>query len=100
MALVHLHADDNVAIASRDLAMDERVRFEQGDVIVLGPVGLGHKVAVRPIASGEPVIKFGQWIGFAKEPIATGCWVHSYNLEAGQFARGSCSRPGDTGGGP
>jgi hypothetical protein len=36
MALIHLHADDNVAIASRDLAMGERIRIEQGDVIVQG----------------------------------------------------------------
>jgi hypothetical protein len=55
MALIHLHADDNAAIASGNLAMDERVRFEQGDVIVLEPVGLGHKVAVPPSANGGPV---------------------------------------------
>ena len=87
MALIQLHASDNIAIASRDLASNARIPTEQGDGILLESVRLGHKVAVRPIASGEPIIKFGQCIGFATEPIAIGAWVHSHNLEAGQFAR-------------
>src|SRR5215213_7539898 len=91
MSLIHLHANDNIAIASRDLAKDETVRTEQHEIILSQRVGLGHKIAVRPIASGEPIIKFGQWIGFATEPIAIGCWVHSHNLEAGQFERDAIS---------
>ena len=87
MVLIQLHANDNVAIASRDVARNTRIGSEQGDGVLLEPVPLGHKVAVRPIASGEPIIKFGQWIGFATEPIAIGRWVHSHNLEAGEFAR-------------
>ena len=87
MVLIQLHANDNVAIASRDVARNTRIGSEQGDGVLLEPVPLGHKVAVRPIASGEPIVKFGQWIGFATEPIAIGRWVHSHNLEAGEFAR-------------
>jgi arabinonate dehydratase len=87
MDFIRLHANDNVAIASRDIASNERVEFEQECTVVREPVQMGHKVAIRPIGSGEPVIKFGQWIGFATEPIAIGRWVHSHNLVAGEFAR-------------
>jgi altronate hydrolase len=87
MSLIHLHPNDNIAIASCDLASKARVRVGQLDVTLSEPVKLGHKVAVRPIDRGEPIVKFGQWIGFATGPIAAGRWIHSHNLEAGQFAR-------------
>ena len=35
----------------------------------------GHKMAVEPIREGEPILKFGQIIGFAKAHIAPGEWV-------------------------
>lgn len=43
----------------------------------------GHKVALRPIAAGEEVIKYGFPIGRATRDIAEGEWVHSHNLATG-----------------
>ena len=40
----------------------------------------GHKVALRDIAAGENVIKYGYPIGHATAPIKTGEWVHTQNL--------------------
>ena len=87
MALVKLHPDDNVAIASRDLAPSDNLSVDGNELVLLDAVRQAHKVAIRPIAAGEPVVKFGQWIGFASQPIAAGNWVHSHNLEAGDFTR-------------
>ena len=39
----------------------------------------GHKMAVEPIAKGQPVLKFGQIIGFASEDIAPGAHIHTHN---------------------
>ncbi|MCC2103865.1 MAG: altronate dehydratase [Hyphomicrobiales bacterium] len=47
----------------------------------------GHKMAIAPIAPGEPVRKFGQIIGFASQPIAPGQWVHEHNVECRDFER-------------
>ncbi len=47
----------------------------------------GHKMAVAPIAKGEPVRKYDQIIGFATTPIAPGDWVHTQNVEMHDFAR-------------
>jgi len=44
-------------------------------------IDLGHKMAIRPMAKGETVFKFGQPIGFATQPIAAGEWIHSHNLD-------------------
>src|SRR5262249_22518761 len=51
------------------------------------PIGLGHKVAVRDIAEGSPVHKYGQVIGFASRAIPAGSWVHTHNLQADLFER-------------
>ena len=48
----------------------------------------GHKMAVRAIAAGTPVRKFGQIIGFASVDIAAGSHVHEHNCAFdGGFAR-------------
>lgn len=44
-------------------------------------VPAGHKIALRPIAKGERVIKYGCTIGLATEDIPEGQWVHSHNLK-------------------
>ena len=59
-------------------------------------------MATVGIPAGSPVLKFGQIIGFATQPIAPGDWVHEHNLAMGpdferdyQFAEGAMgpSRP-------
>ena len=47
----------------------------------------GHKVAIKPIAVGEPVRRYGQIIGFATIPIAPGQHVHTQNCGMGDFAK-------------
>lgn len=43
----------------------------------------GHKIALKTIAKGNPVIKYGYPIGTATTDIAKGEWVHSHNLTTG-----------------
>ena len=47
----------------------------------------GHKMAVQPIGQGQPVLKFGQIIGFASEAIAPGNHVHTHNCSFAEFER-------------
>jgi altronate hydrolase len=47
----------------------------------------GHKMAAQPIAKGQPVLKFGQIIGFASEDIAPGSHVHTQNCFFAEFER-------------
>ena len=50
--------------------------------VVLGDVPYGHKIAVRPIAQGEHIIKYGFSIGAASRDIAKGEYVHIHNMVA------------------
>lgn len=81
-----LNARDNVANALVDLHAGETVRVEvpeHGEVLIelKQDIPLGHKLALRPIALGEPAIKYGVPIGTATRAIAAGEHVHVHNLE-------------------
>ena len=41
-----------------------------------------HKIAVRDMAQGERVVKYGETIGLATKPIRTGEHVHTQNLSS------------------
>ena len=78
--LLTLAPGDDVAIALDDLAPGDELAGQPG-VTVRAPVPRGHKVALRDVAEGAPVRKYGQVIGAASMPIAAGEHVHSHNLE-------------------
>lgn len=72
---------DNVATLLDD-ATDQVTISGDGDAAQLtlaAPVKLGHKVALRAIAAGESIVKFGVPIGVAQQAIAPGEWVHLHN---------------------
>lgn len=83
--LIHLHPQDNVAIALADIAADE---FDSASGLrVLQSVKQGHKIAVAPIAAGANVLRYGQIIGQARQEIALGEHVHVQNLGMGDHAQ-------------
>jgi len=79
-----LHADDNVATALCALHEGETVQTQgagRGAAVTLcAPIALCHKFALRPIAVGEQVVKYGEPIGRAQRAISAGEHVHTHNL--------------------
>jgi altronate hydrolase len=84
---VVLRCDDTVAVAARPLPRGFALEVGGRTIEVREPIGLGHKVALADIASGEAVRKYGQIIGFASKAIAAGSLVHVHNLKADLFER-------------
>jgi altronate hydrolase len=82
--IIRLHPDDGVVIARTTLLPGAPVA--EG-IVAQERIPAGHKVAVRPIAQGEEVRRYGQIIGFASRPIAPGQHVHVQNCEMGDFAK-------------
>lgn len=72
---------DNVGVATRALGTGEEIVVDGERVTALQEVPAGHKIALRDVAPGEPVTKYGFPIGVATEAIARGAWVHSHNLK-------------------
>ncbi len=78
--IVQITPRDMVAVALQPLAAGEAVNYGAGEVTPLSDIPMGHKVALRDIKKGEPVIKYGFPIGEATEDIPAGGHVHSHNL--------------------
>jgi altronate hydrolase len=71
---------DNVATALQALGPGQRLDLGGSTLIVEEPIAPGHKIALRRIAAGEPVIKYGSPIGIASRDIAAGTHVHTHNV--------------------
>ncbi|MET3231629.1 UNVERIFIED_ORG: altronate hydrolase [Burkholderia sp. 1263] len=85
LAAIRLHDNDDVVIATRQLMSGARIASE--NLVVAGLIPPGHKIATRDMAAGEPVKRYNQIIGVAKEPISRGQHVHVHNLGMAEFSR-------------
>jgi altronate dehydratase len=79
-AVIVITDRDNVATALEALAAGRTVRAGGAAVTVLESVPKGHKLALREIRAGEPVVKYGSAIGVASATIQPGAHVHTHNL--------------------
>jgi len=89
---LRLHPQDDVAIAKINLQVGTTLALgpdshPQPQVPVRQPIPSGHKVALREIAAGETVRRYGQVIGLAGRTILPGEHVHTHNLSIQDFAR-------------
>ena len=81
--IVKINENDNVAVALRLLSKGETLCVAGTEVTLAEDIPQGHKFALKNIKSGEEVIKYGFRIGFAKEDIQAGSWVHIQNVKTG-----------------
>src|SRR5690606_22271473 len=81
---------DDVAVAVRELSAGEELRVSSAHdpggaaaqlMRLRETIPRGHKVALRDIAPGEEVRKYGWPVGRATAAIGRGCHVHTSNLE-------------------
>src|SRR5262245_7943273 len=84
---VRLRPEDNVAVAARHLTAGQSFGHDGATLTLAGKVGLGHKLALRAIAKGQAIYKYGQVIGFASRDTAPGEHVHVHNVSAEAFER-------------
>ena len=88
--VIVISASDNVATALEALAPGT-VLAGVGAVTVSEPIPRGHKVAIRAIAAGGSVMKYGSPIGVATAEIPAGAHVHTHNVASAR-GRGDLNR--------
>jgi len=75
---------DDVATALSHLGKGTILRMTSGSVVrevtLQEEIAAGHKFAVRALAAGLRVRKYGEFIGRTTVPVAAGAWVHEHNL--------------------
>src|SRR5581483_3415987 len=83
---IHLHPSDNVAVARVALSPGSDLRVDGIAIKVRDAVPAGHKVALKPIAAGDIVWRYGQAIGRASQAIEPGAHIHTHNLAFEELA--------------
>lgn len=79
--LLYVQVDprDNVAIVVNEGGLAAGARFASG-LTLTEAVPEAHKVALQDISQDAPVLRYGVVIGYAREAIARGSWVHETRL--------------------
>lgn len=81
-AALRMQPEDDVATALEDLEPGRAFAVDGRRFALSEAVAFGHKFALRPVAAGDPVEKYGHVIGRASEAIEPGEWVHVHNLDS------------------
>jgi len=79
---MRLHPDDDCLVAIRPLRSGETVLVDGASVEVAADMPVGHKVASRQLAAGEPVRKCGAVIGRTTANVEVGGLLHLHNLQS------------------
>ena len=81
--IVVLAEGDNVGVAVQPIGGGESATSATGQQIAaLEEIPLGHKIALRPIASGEKIMRLGVPVGIATADIPAGRLVHVHNVRS------------------
>lgn len=84
-SIIILHQSDNVGITK--VALPASVLIPELDISLLRDIPAMHKVAIKPIAKGDAILKYGQVIGFASLDIPPGEHVHVHNCVMGDYEK-------------
>ena len=71
---IRMHDNDNVAIVANDGGLKAGAVFPCG-LILNHAVPQGHKISLRDMEQGAPIIRYNVTIAYALVPIAKGSWV-------------------------
>lgn len=84
--LLVLAPGDNIAVARLEIAAGTELQVAGRRLPLQRALGFGHKIALRDIAVGERIVKYGAPIGSATMAIALGDYVHSHNVASDYMA--------------
>ncbi len=66
---------DNVAVAINALSAGTALNVDGEEITLVADIPAGHKFALRDIAEGENVIKYGFPIGHARHAVSRGAFL-------------------------
>ena len=79
-----IHPADTVAVALTPLKKGSVLPIDDNTTITLTEdIPQGHKFALTDLAEGSSIIKYGNPIGIATQPICKGAWIHTHNMKTG-----------------
>lgn len=76
-----IHPKDTVVVALQPIPAGTVLDVDGKELTAVNDVPPGHKIALKEMEKGEPIIKYGFPIGTAARPIQRGEWVHTHNVK-------------------
>ncbi len=71
-----------MVVCLEEIKKGESIELSDGrQITAVDDIPAGHKIAIRDVANGGNIIKYGYAIGHATEDIATGKWVHTHDIK-------------------
>ena len=80
MRALQISPEDSVATLIDPAAVGDSIAAGDRSIVALADIPRGHKIAGRPVARGDKVLKYGAPIGSATAAIRPGEHVHLHNL--------------------
>lgn len=78
---IQINPSDSVAVALQPLEAGTEISLDGRTITLKEPIMQGHKFALKPLAEGDVVIKYGQPIGMMMAPVEEGGWIHTHNMK-------------------
>jgi len=83
-----IHPQDNVAVALTAMSAGDTITANGIEAFTtLDEIPVSHKIALRDIAIGEEIIKYGETVAVSTQMIKKGQWVHTHNLESKRWKK-------------
>jgi len=85
---MRINPKDNTATTLEEIKAGDKVSLTlksgqvEGEITARQAVPFGHKLALASIGKGDKVLKYGEVIGLATQPINKGDYVHVHNVES------------------
>ena len=71
---------DSVVMVLEDAKKGDTLQTDKGEITLLEDVEFAHKVCIVPLKKGDPVLKYGEEIGYMLTDALPGTWIHSHNM--------------------
>ena len=70
---------DDVVCVLEDAYKGDTVKLPNGtEITLVEDIEFAHKVCIRDMKKDEPVIKYGEEIGFMLTDLPAGSWIHNH----------------------
>jgi len=81
MPFIRINKLDNVIVTLKNFSKGDIIEIDEKQIKIANDIPQGHKIALENMPKGTDIIKYGNPIGHATQPINTGDHVHIHNTE-------------------
>lgn len=80
--LILLHDNDNVLVVRSSINIGDTEMIGGFNIVFDQEIPVGHKIALKNIAPGDIIVKYGVPIGSATVDISPGDHIHLHNMKS------------------